>query len=51
MHGGGMRIRSTLGKGTMVVVRLPLTTETVASEERLIPSPPLAETDYQLSLV
>jgi two-component system, cell cycle sensor histidine kinase PleC len=25
-HGGGMRIRSTLGKGTMVVVRLPLET-------------------------
>jgi two-component system cell cycle sensor histidine kinase PleC len=24
MHGGAMRIRSTLGKGTMVVVRLPL---------------------------
>ncbi len=24
LHGGGMRIRSTLGKGTMVVVRLPL---------------------------
>jgi two-component system, cell cycle sensor histidine kinase PleC len=25
LHGGAMRIRSTLGKGTMVVVRLPLT--------------------------
>ena len=24
MHGGAMRIRSKLGKGTMVVVRLPL---------------------------
>jgi len=24
MHGGGMRIASTLGKGTMVVVRLPM---------------------------
>ena len=24
LHGGGMRIRSTLGKGTIVVVRLPL---------------------------
>ena len=24
MHGGAMRIRSTLGKGTMVVVRLPM---------------------------
>jgi two-component system cell cycle sensor histidine kinase PleC len=26
LHGGDMRIRSALGKGTMVVVRLPLTT-------------------------
>ncbi|HVU39533.1 MAG TPA: ATP-binding protein, partial [Xanthobacteraceae bacterium] len=24
MHGGRMRIRSTLGRGTMVTVRLPL---------------------------
>ncbi len=24
LHGGAMRIRSTLGRGTMVVVRLPL---------------------------
>ena len=24
LHGGSMRIRSTLGKGTLVVVRLPL---------------------------
>ena len=24
LHGGAMRIRSTLGKGTIVVVRLPL---------------------------
>jgi len=51
MHGGGMRIRSTLGKGTMVVVRLPLAAKTVASQEPLVPSPPLAEADYQLSLV
>ena len=26
LHGGSMRIRSTLGKGTTVVVRLPLKT-------------------------
>jgi two-component system, cell cycle sensor histidine kinase PleC len=51
MHGGGMRIRSTLGKGTMVVVRLPLAAKTVASQEPLVPSPPLAEADHQLSLV
>jgi two-component system, cell cycle sensor histidine kinase PleC len=51
MHGGGMRIRSTLGKGTVVVVRLPLAAKTIASEERHVPSPPLAEPDYQLSLV
>jgi two-component system, cell cycle sensor histidine kinase PleC len=24
LHGGNMRIRSTLGKGTLVVVRLPM---------------------------
>jgi len=51
MHGGGMRIRSILGKGTMVVVRLPLATKPMASEERHVPSPPIAEADYQLSLV
>ncbi len=51
MHGGAMRIRSTLGKGTIVMIRLPLATKTVTSQEPLVPSPPLAEADYQLSLV
>jgi two-component system cell cycle sensor histidine kinase PleC len=34
MHGGTMRIRSKLGKGTMVVVRLPLETRQPARTER-----------------
>ncbi len=34
LHGGAMRIRSTLGKGTMVVVRLPLEARTPAARPR-----------------
>ena len=34
MHGGGMRIRSKLGQGTMVVVRLPLQVKPPARVER-----------------
>jgi signal transduction histidine kinase len=34
MHGGTMRIRSKLGKGTMVVVRLPLEATQKARSER-----------------
>jgi two-component system cell cycle sensor histidine kinase PleC len=34
MHGGVMRIRSALGKGTMVVVRLPLQAKPQMRAER-----------------
>jgi two-component system cell cycle sensor histidine kinase PleC len=34
LHGGAMHIRSTLGEGTMVVVRLPLTAKTTARAEK-----------------
>jgi signal transduction histidine kinase len=34
MHGGAMRIRSALGKGTMVVVRLPLEAKPQMRAER-----------------
>ncbi len=34
MHGGAMRIRSKLGKGTMVVVRLPLEAKPPARAEK-----------------
>ncbi len=33
LHGGGMRIRSTLGKGTMVVLRLPIDGRAAPPEE------------------
>ena len=33
LHGGRMRIRSTLGKGTLVVVRLPLSPHCVLPKE------------------
>jgi two-component system cell cycle sensor histidine kinase PleC len=49
MHGGAMRISSTLGTGTRVVVRLPFTPRVVMRAERHTPSPPLAE--YQPTLV
>jgi two-component system cell cycle sensor histidine kinase PleC len=34
MHGGAMRIRSKLGQGTMVVVRLPLEAKPQARAEK-----------------
>jgi two-component system cell cycle sensor histidine kinase PleC len=34
LHGGAMRIRSKLGQGTMVVVRLPLTAKTTPRAEK-----------------
>ena len=43
MHGGAMRIRSTLGKGTIVVVRLPMEATRAMREERFVASPPLAD--------
>jgi two-component system, cell cycle sensor histidine kinase PleC len=43
MHGGAMRIQSRLGKGTTVVIRLPLVAKPMTREERNVPSPPLAE--------
>jgi two-component system cell cycle sensor histidine kinase PleC len=43
MHGGAMHIRSTLGKGTMVVVRLPLEAKRAMREERSVASPALAD--------
>jgi two-component system cell cycle sensor histidine kinase PleC len=50
MHGGAMRIRSTFGKGTTVVVRLPVNPTTAAPESGpLVASPPLA--DYSPALV
>jgi two-component system, cell cycle sensor histidine kinase PleC len=43
MHGGAMRIRSALGSGTMVVVRLPLAAPSIlprhASDDDLLPAP------------
>jgi two-component system cell cycle sensor histidine kinase PleC len=43
LHGGAMRIRSTLGKGTTVVVRLPLAAKSATRENRNVISPPLAD--------
>ncbi len=34
LHGGAMRIRSKLGQGTMVVVRLPLTVKTTSHADK-----------------
>jgi two-component system, cell cycle sensor histidine kinase PleC len=39
LHGGAMRIRSTLGKGTTVVVRLPLAARMPARAESNVPLP------------
>ena len=33
LHGGSMRIRSTLGKGTIVVVRLPVNPQCLLPKE------------------
>jgi two-component system, cell cycle sensor histidine kinase PleC len=49
MHGGAMRIRSVLGSGTAVVVRLPLEAETAMRVDHGVPSPSLA--DYHAALV
>ena len=45
MHGGAMRIRSRLGRGTMVVVRLPLVARPPAREAApaTVPEPDLLE--------
>jgi two-component system cell cycle sensor histidine kinase PleC len=43
LHGGAMRIRSVLGAGTMVVVRLPLEAREPLRAEREVASPPLAD--------
>ena len=48
MHGGAMRIRSTLGKGTTVVVRLPLVARSMPREERMMLSPPLVDCEAAL---
>jgi two-component system, cell cycle sensor histidine kinase PleC len=49
MHGGAMRIRSALGKGTTVVVRLPVNPTTAVPDGPVVASPPLA--DYSPALV
>jgi two-component system, cell cycle sensor histidine kinase PleC len=43
MHGGAMRIRSVLGTGTAVVVRLPLEPRAAMRAENILVSPPLAD--------
>jgi hypothetical protein len=43
-----MRIRSTLGKGTTVVVRLPLVARSMPREERMVLSPPLVDCEAAL---
>jgi hypothetical protein len=48
MHGGAMRIRSILGKGTTVVVRLPLIAKPIMREEPNVVSPPLADCEAAL---
>ena len=53
MHGGAMRIRSVLGSGTTVVVRLPLRIPTAAGRKpgRAKRRPPLPLRDCQAALV
>jgi two-component system, cell cycle sensor histidine kinase PleC len=49
VHGGVMRIRSVLGTGTMVIVRLPLEARPPArAEGEFVASPPLAAADSTL---
>jgi two-component system cell cycle sensor histidine kinase PleC len=48
LHGGAMRIRSVLGTGTTVVVRLPLEPRPLRAEGEFVASPPLAATDSTL---
>jgi two-component system cell cycle sensor histidine kinase PleC len=48
LHGGVMRIRSVLGTGTTVVVRLPLERRPLRAEGEFVASPPLAATDSTL---
>ena len=43
-----MRIRSVLGTGTTVVVRLPLEPRPLRAEGEFVASPPLAATDSTL---
>jgi two-component system, cell cycle sensor histidine kinase PleC len=43
MHGGAMRIRSVLGTGTAVVVRLPLEPRAATRADSDLVSPPLAD--------
>jgi two-component system cell cycle sensor histidine kinase PleC len=43
MHGGAMRIRSVLGTGTAVVVRLPLEPRAATRADGDLVSPPLAD--------
>jgi two-component system cell cycle sensor histidine kinase PleC len=49
MHGGTMRIRSILGSGTMVVVRLPLRSSSIASCDGRGGSPRKRPARYQVS--
>jgi two-component system, cell cycle sensor histidine kinase PleC len=49
MHGGAMRIRSTLGRGTTVIVRLPIIATPPAEDRPVVSSPPLA--DFSPALV
>jgi two-component system cell cycle sensor histidine kinase PleC len=41
MHGGAMRIRSTLGRGTTVIVRLPVIPTPPVEDRPIVSSPPL----------
>jgi two-component system, cell cycle sensor histidine kinase PleC len=43
MHGGAMRIRSVLGSGTAVVVRLPLEAPSARHADKQVVSPPIAD--------
>jgi two-component system cell cycle sensor histidine kinase PleC len=49
MHGGAMRIRSTLGRGTTVIVRLPIIPTPPVEDRPVVSSPPLA--DFSPALV